>query len=287
MPGFGWPEPPFRDKLAPLPPSVTGMQLIDIGANLTHRSFEDDFDDVVEAAKAAGLVHIILTGSDAESSAAAQAMSEARPGFFSSTAGFHPHAARSVSDADWRALEELLGRRGVVAAGETGLDYHRNYSPREDQLRVFERQLEIAAEAEKPVFLHQRDAHGDFLPLLKRHRPRLPGGVVHCFTDTREALLEYLALDMHIGITGWVCDERRGRELQSLVGLIPPDRLLIETDAPYLLPRTLSPKPASRRNEPRFLPAVLETAARCAGREPAEVARDATANARRLFGLAG
>lgn len=263
------------------------MQLIDIGANLTHRSFEADLDDVAEAAKAAGLVHIILTGSDAENSAAARAMSASRPGFFSSTAGFHPHVARSVTDADWGALEELLRRREVVAAGETGLDYHRNYSPREDQLRVFERQLELAAEAEKPVFLHQRDAHEDFLPLLKRHRPRLPGGVVHCFTDTRDAMRDYLALDMHIGITGWICDERRGRALQSMVGLIPPDRLLIETDAPYLLPRTLSPKPASRRNEPRFLPEVLDMTARCAGREPAEVARTTTDNARRLFGLAG
>src|SRR6185312_13744644 len=118
------------------------------------------------------------------------------------------------------------------AVGQTGLDYNRNYSPRDVQLAVFERQLAIAAELGKPLFLHQRDAHADFVALLRRWRDKVPAAVVHCFTDSREALADYLALDCHVGITGWICDERRGSHLRELVREIPADRLMIETDAP-------------------------------------------------------
>ena len=261
------------------------MELIDIGANLTHKSFEHDFQQVVDDARSAGLKHIILTGTDAASSEAAAGLAVAATGFFSSTAGFHPHVASSF-DVDARAvIATLCERDGTVAVGETGLDYNRNYSPREDQLACFAQHLEIAAAVGKPVFLHQRDAHDDFLALLREHREYIAGGVVHCFTDTRRALDDYLDLDMHIGITGWVCDERRGVELQGIVRHIPSQRLLLETDAPYLLPRTLRPKPSGRRNEPKYLPAVLAEVARCTGRDAAEVARQTTANATRLFGL--
>ncbi len=259
--------------------------LIDIGANLTHKSFEHDFQQVVDDARSAGLKHIILTGTDAASSEAAAGLAVGAPDFFSSTAGFHPHVA-STFDHDARiAIATLCRRDQTVAVGETGLDYNRNFSSRKDQLACFEQHLEIAAAAGKPMFLHQRDAHGDFLALLKKHREHIAGGVVHCFTDTRQALDDYLDLDMHIGITGWICDERRGRELQGIVGHIPPERLLLETDAPYLLPRTLRPKPSGRRNEPKYLPAVLAEVARCTGRDAAEIARQTTANAIRLFGL--
>ena len=261
------------------------MDLIDIGANLTHKSFEHDYQQVVDDARSAGLKHIILTGTDAASSEAAAGLAAAAPRFFSSTAGFHPHVASSFDD-DARAIMARLCERGqVVAVGETGLDYNRNFSPRDDQLACFAQQLEIAAAVGKPVFLHQRDAHDDFLALLREHREHIAGGVVHCFTDTRQALDDYLTLDMHIGITGWICDERRGGELQGIVRHIPPERLLLETDAPYLLPRTLRPKPSGRRNEPRYLPAVLAEVARCTGRDAAGIAEQTTANAIRLFGL--
>ena len=148
-----------------------------------------------------------------------------------------------------------------------GLDYHRNYSPREVQLRVFEQQLTIAAEANMPVFLHQRDAHADFLALLKSFRDALPAAVVHCFTDTREALFHYLDLDCHIGITGWLCDERRGLHLREFVREIPAGRLMIETDSPYLLPRTVRPKPSHRRNEPMYLKHICEELARDRGED--------------------
>ena len=261
------------------------MELIDIGANLTHVSFEQDFEQVVQDARNAELSHIILTGTDLETSNAAQAMASQQPGFFSSTVGFHPHVANTANHSAFNALEELSSCPEVVAIGETGLDFNRNYSPRNEQLQVFEQHLELAQQVQKPLFLHQRDSHNDFLKILIRYRENIPGGVVHCFTDTEAALKDYLALDMYIGITGWICDERRGMELQRHVRLIPDDRLLIETDAPYLLPRSLKPKPRSRRNEPRYLVEVLKTVAMCRGQSEEDVAALTTANAKRLFGL--
>ncbi len=262
------------------------MNLIDIGANLTHKSFEHDFQQVVDDARSAGLNHIILTGTDRETSEAASRFASETPDFFSSTAGFHPHMARSF-DAERRdAVAALCELEQVVAVGETGLDFNRNYSPRRDQLDCFEQHLEIATAVGKPLFLHQRDAHEDFLAVLKRHRGRVAGGVVHCFTDTLAALRDYLELDMHIGVTGWICDERRGVELQAIARHIPPNRLLLETDSPYLLPRNLLPKPASRRNEPKYLTTVLDKVAECTGRDRKEIARQTTENAIRLFGLA-
>lgn len=261
------------------------MNLIDIGANLTHKSFEHDFQQVVDDARCAGLKHIILTGADRLTSEAAAGLAALTPDFFSSTAGFHPHVAQSFNADEYAAVAALCAREQVVAVGETGLDFNRNFSSRQDQLTCFEQHLEIAATAGKPVFLHQRDAHEDFLAILKTHRGSLAGGVVHCFTDTLDALRDYIDLDMYIGITGWICDDRRGQELQAAVSSIPPERLLLETDAPYLLPRTLRPKPAGRRNEPKYLPAVLEQVAQCTGREKIELARQTTENAIRLFGL--
>ncbi len=161
-----------------------------------------------------------------------------------------------------------------------------NEAEREAQLAAFERQLAIAAELGKPLFLHQRDAHEDFLALLRRWRDRVPAMVVHCFTDTREALHDYLALDCHIGITGWICDERRGSHLREFVREIPADRLMIETDSPYLLPRTVRPQPSHRRNEPMYLKHICEEIARDRG-EPVEVtAANSTVTAEAFFGLA-
>ena len=261
------------------------MELVDIGANLTHVSFEQDFSQVVAEARAAGLGHIMLTGTDLETSIAAQAMAAQNVDFFSSTAGFHPHVASNFDSASLAELETLLHCDEVVAVGETGLDFNRNYSPKDAQIQAFEQHLELAQRTQKPLFLHQRDAHEDFVAILKRYRASLTGGVVHCFTDTDSALREYIDLDMHIGITGWICDERRGLDLQQHVRLIPDNRLLIETDAPYLLPRSLRPKPKSRRNEPKHLIEVLKTVARCREQSEQEIAELTTENARRLFGI--
>lgn len=261
------------------------LSLIDIGANLTHDSFDHDFDQVIERAQAAGLDTIILTGTDLSSAHKAAEYSQNNPQLFKSTAGLHPHAASQWTTELATEIQTLLKHDEVIAVGECGLDFNRDFSPREKQRVVFEEHLKLAIRAEKPLFLHQREAHEPFFQLLKKYRNQIVGGVVHCFTDTKEALEDYLALDMYIGITGWVCDERRGAELQEIVKHIPADRLLIETDAPYLLPRTLRPKPKSRRNEPCHLVEVVRTLAQCTGRDVEELAAETSENARRLFNL--
>jgi TatD DNase family protein len=275
---------PQLPELAAVPRPET-MQLLDIGANLGHESFHHDLDAVLQRAHAHGVSRMIVTGASREGSTHALALAKAHPGTLFATAGVHPHHAIDYDDATDGLLRELAKDPSVRAVGETGLDYNRNYSPRDVQVQVFERQLQIAVDLQKPLFLHQRDAHGDFIALLRRYRDQVPAAVVHCFTDSGEALRDYMALDCHIGITGWICDERRGTHLRELVREIPANRLMIETDAPYLLPRTVRPHPAHRRNEPMYLKHICEEIARDRG-EPAEVtAANSTAAAEAFFGL--
>ena len=261
------------------------LDLIDIGSNLTHESFASDLDAVLSRALQAGVRRQVITGADFASSAQAAALAERHPSRLWSTAGTHPHHAQSYAASrreDWLAL---LRAPQVVAVGECGLDYYRDLSPRSVQLAAFHAQLAIAVETAKPVFLHQRDAHEDFLAVLREFSGSLKTGVAHCFTGGALELEAYLALGLHIGITGWACDERRGVELREAIPRIPSDRLLIETDAPYLLPRDLNPKPRGRRNEPCYLPHIAATVAVLRGQSIAEVARATTHNAERLFGL--
>ena len=266
-------------------PRILRMPLLDIGANLTHESFRHDLDAVLERAHAVGVHRMVVTGASREGSEQALILARQHPGHLYATAGVHPHHAIDYDDATDALLRELATQPEVRAVGETGLDYHRNYSPRDVQLDVFERQLKIAAEFGKPLFLHQRDAHEDFIALMRRYRDRVPAAVVHCFTDTAEALHDYLALDCHIGITGWICDERRGTHLRELVKTIPADRLMIETDAPYLLPRTVRPQPSHRRNEPMYLKHICEEIARDRGESVEKTAANSTRTAEAFFGL--
>jgi TatD DNase family protein len=261
------------------------MQLLDIGANLCHESFQHDLDAVLQRAHTHGVERMIVTGASRDSSRQALALTRTHPGQLFATAGVHPHHAIDYDDATDSLLRELSEDVSVRAIGETGLDYNRNYSPREVQLQVFERQLQIAVDLQKPLFLHQRDAHADFIALLRRYRERVPAAVVHCFTDTAEALRDYLALDCHIGITGWICDERRGVHLRELVREIPANRLMIETDSPYLLPRTVRPAPSHRRNEPMYLKHICEEIARDRGETAQVTAANSTATAEAFFGL--
>jgi len=260
--------------------------LVDIGLNLTHDSFDHDRRRVIEQALDAGVLHMVLTGSTLASTRAAIALAREAPRTFRATAGVHPHHARELTARELEELRALTQAPEVGAVGECGLDYFRNFSPHADQERAFRSQLALAVEVGKPVFLHQRDAHDAFLAILRDYRPRLAGGVAHCFTGAPRELKDYLDLGLSIGITGWICDERRGLHLRELIRQIPLERLMLETDAPYLLPRDLAPKPAHRRNEPRFLPHILQTVAQCRGEPPATVAAAATANALRFFGFA-
>ncbi len=256
--------------------------LIDIGANLAHESFAPDFDEVLQRARAAGLRYLLLTGSSLQSTEQVIAISREHDWLFG-TAGIHPHEARNCDADVMQQIGELARDPRVLAVGETGLDFNRDFSPRPQQEQVFTEHLQLAAEIGKPLFLHQRDAHKRFLPLLREYRDHISAGVVHCFTDERRALYDYMDLDMYIGVTGWICDDRRGKPLQELVREIPAERLLIETDAPYLLPRSLRPKPRSRRNEPAYLPEVLRMVAICRDADPVRLAQQTTDNAQRLF----
>lgn len=261
------------------------VTLIDIGANLTHESFRDDLPTVIRQAKAAGVLHMVVTGASFEGAIAAARLTEDYPGVLTATAGVHPHHAKDWDREGARTLLETAQHPGVVAAGECGLDYFRNFSKPAEQAYAFEAQLDMAADLQLPVFLHQRDAIKPFLAILDRYLDQLPRAVSHCFTDDSAALDALLERDLYIGITGWICDERRGHHLRDLVGRIPADRLMIETDAPYLLPRDLKPKPKSRRNEPRYLPHIARTVAECVGKSPEQLATETTATATAFFGL--
>lgn len=258
------------------------MQLVDIGANLTHASFRDDLDAVLARAHEHGVGTIVVTGSAVEESRRAAALA-ASHGLYA-TAGVHPHNARDCDAQTIAALREIAAHPRIVAIGECGLDYNRNYSPHPDQERWFVAQLELAAELGKPLFLHSRDAHPRFAEILRNLR--VGKAVAHCFTGEADELRAYLDLDLHIGITGWICDERRGRHLVALVKEIPQDRLLLETDAPYLTPRDLQPQPKARRNEPAFLPHILRAVARARGEAPEALAAATTRNAKAFFGIA-
>jgi TatD DNase family protein len=262
---------------------MRAMEMIDIGCNLTHDSFDADRDTVLARAREAGVVQMIVTGASEEGSRLALELALAHPGVLHATAGVHPHRASDYEESTDEMLRELAAQEAVVAVGETGLDYFRDFSPRDVQREVFGRQVQIAADTGLPLFLHMRDAHDDFHALLRERRGELGDVVVHCFTGDRDQLHDYLALDCHIGITGWICDERRGTHMKDFLGEIPANRLMVETDAPYLKPRNLRPRVKSHRNEPRWLPWIVGTLAAVRDEHPATLAAQTTENARRFF----
>ncbi|HBW8787770.1 TPA: 3'-5' ssDNA/RNA exonuclease TatD [Klebsiella pneumoniae] len=261
-----------------------GAIMFDIGVNLTSSQFSRDHDEVVARALAAGVNGMLLTGTNLAESQQAQKLASRYSGCWS-TAGVHPHDGSSWTPAVAEAIYTLAGEPQVVAIGECGLDFNRNFSTPHEQKVAFSAQLALAAELSMPVFLHCRDAHDRFLTLLKPWLEKIPGAVLHCFTGSRSEVQECLDLGLFIGITGWVCDERRGLELRELLPAIPAERLLLETDAPYLLPRDLKPKPASRRNEPAYLPHILASVAAWRGEEAQWLEAQTDANVRALFGV--
>ena len=264
------------------------MQLIDIGVNLTHPSLAREREAVLERARAAGVCQLVLTGTSLEESERAltfcRELDDSGLQLFS-TAGVHPHDASQWNADSARQLRALLDEVPVRAVGECGLDFNRDFSPRPQQEKVLEEHLALAVELQLPVFLHERDASQRLLEILRDFRDRLPAAVVHCFTGEKRALFNYLDQDLHIGITGWICDERRGTHLHPLVSDIPRGRLMLESDAPYLLPRTLRPKPKSGRNEPAYLTEVLREVAVHRGESEQDLAEHTTACARAFYGL--
>lgn len=261
-------------------------EYIDIGVNLTSTSFSDDLNNVIQRALNVGVTQMIVTGTDIHHSQAALQLNHRYPGILFSTAGVHPHHASEYDDSMIPMLRDLCADESVVAVGECGLDYNRNYSKPDEQRLAFEAQLKLACELKMPVFLHQRDAHEDFVSMVGECREELAGAVAHCFTGSVDEALEYIGMELYIGVTGWVCDERRGADLQKAVKDIPLNRIMLETDAPYLLPRNLGRKPAQKgRNEPCFIPHICAVTAKNMGVEHQRLAQSSLQNTRRFFSI--
>lgn len=267
------------------------LDLIDIGVNLTKGRFDSDRDEVIARAAAVGVRQMMVTGTDMTASREAADLAAKAPGALYATAGVHPHHADGWSEAVAEEIRRFAKHSNVVAIGECGLDFDRNYSTPEAQERAFVAQLRIAREVGAPVFLHERAAHARMLEMLDEAAP--VRGVLHCFTGGPEEARAYLDRGLHLGVTGWLCDERRGEALQAAILVIPGDRLLLETDAPFLYPRDLpwpldgegAKKPSRNRNEPSFLLHICEAAAKLRGEEPEALAAQSSAATRALFDL--
>ena len=259
--------------------------LVDICFNFTHESFRKDQQGLLQRAIEAGVELMVVTGSTLAESLEGIELCQLAPENLIATAGVHPHHASEWKRSDEVKLQEMANNDFVKAIGECGLDFNRDYSPRPAQRYALEAQLTAAAETGMPAFLHERDAHDDFVTIVEKYLPDLPAAVIHCFTGEATQLHNYVDMGLHVGITGWICDERRGQHLIDIVGEIPQGRLMIETDAPYLLPRDLKPKPKSRRNEPSVLPHICQAVAAARGESPEETAAHTTATARAFFGI--
>jgi len=264
---------------------ITDMnKYVDIGVNLTGSSFKKDIAQIVERAQLAGVIQLVVTGTNSVHSEQALLLSEQYASVCYATIGLHPHHASDYSSDLDSELRDMLQHKNAVAVGECGLDFNRNFSTRKEQIRAFEAQLEIAIDLKKPLFLHQRDAHDDFVSIIKSCRADLNQIVAHCFTGTIEEVNDYVLLDMHVGVTGWICDERRGASLQQAVKHIPLDRIMLETDAPYLLPRDIEKKPVVKgRNEPCFLPHIGQAVAKYMQLEEDQLVTAAYENSQNFF----
>jgi TatD DNase family protein len=237
------------------------MSWCDIGVNFTDKRLR--FEPVLERALASDVSHIIITGTSLDKSQQAIQLAEQYPRHLSTTVGVHPHDASQFTAQTISELKTLAKSSPVVAIGECGLDFNRNFSTPEQQIFAFEQQLKLACELGLPVFLHERDAFETQIELLKKYHKELKGGVVHCFTGNIEQMNRYLDLGLYIGITGWVCDLKRGQALREAVKPLPLNRILLETDAPYLRPKGLANnrKVDNGNNEPAYLPYVAQEVA--------------------------
>lgn len=255
------------------------MKLFDTHAHLYEKAFDRDRRAVYARLRGAGVVAVVCVAYDLESARRAVAMAEEDELFWAS-AGIHPHDAKEAPSDYLDELETLLAHPRVVALGETGLDYYRNLSPRPVQQEVFRSQLALAREKVVPVIIHAREAFGDLLDILRRDGVSDAGGVMHCFSGSWEVAQECLKMGFYISLAGPVTYKNASR-LHDLAVRIPLDRLVIETDCPFLAPEPFR----GQRNEPAYVRYVAEQIASLRGIEPEEVGRITTANACKLFGL--
>jgi TatD DNase family protein len=266
-------------------PAMQTFPLIDIGLNLASHRFTRDWQAVIARAHAAGVERFILTGTTLAGSAEVARLSEEMaPGTGYFTAGVHPHYASELDADGLDRLRALLAHPHAVAVGETGLDYHRDLSPRAVQRAALEAQVELACASGKPLFLHERDAAPDLLAILDQAGARLPRCVVHCFTGGEAVARQYMERGFYLGVTGWVGQNKRNQDLLGALHLMAPERTMLETDAPYLTPPGFRPFHAGR-NEPAALPRVAELLAEARGVALAQVRADAYAATMAFFGL--
>ncbi len=255
-------------------------QYYDIGLNLFTRSFPHP-EKIIDDAHAAG-IQCILTGSEAEENERVQEFVQTHDVY--GTAGIHPHSADEAKEEDVDRIREILiSNPRILAVGETGLDYDRMYSTKENQLHYFKKLIALAEELGKPLFLHERDAAEDFISCFAGHEDICKRSVVHCFTGNKETLRALLDMGFYIGITGWICDERRADELRDAVSILPLDRVMLETDAPYLTPRGFH---LPRTNVPQNIIYVAEGLAQYMGVSVETLVAHAKENTERFWGIA-
>lgn len=260
------------------------MAWFDVGVNLTDRRFKDSVEDVLSNASEEHVSHVLAIGTSLEDSETSLALVKqfSRPdSHLVCSAGFHPHQAKSAKFGDMDRLRVLLDDVSVVAIGECGLDFNRNFSPPDVQLRVFEEQLTLATDVKLPIYLHEREAFEQQIKLLKQYEAGIMGGLVHCFTGNTQQLDSYLELGLSIGITGWICDPERGVDLREAVKYLPLDKLMVETDAPYLMPKNMRPRP--KYNQPSLVPHIAQTIADIKQVPLADIENHSFNNACRMF----
>ena len=231
---------------------------IDIACNFTHESFKNNLDTVIANAENVGVEKFVLLSASLKDLDPIQIIKSKSPEKYFICSGIHPHHADEIKDINQNKLLEKLRSTRPNAIGETGLDYFRNISPPNIQRDAFKIQIDIAKELELPLYLHQRDAHDDFIKIIKENINNFPKFVVHCFTGSQSQLDQYLELGAYIGLTGWICDARRNIELRESIKNIPIERMMIETDCPYLIPKNIIDKPKNNINELKYLPHIAQ-----------------------------
>lgn len=258
------------------------MKLFDSHCHLDDRAFDRDIAAVIERMHAAGVAAAMIVGTTRQRSRKGVAIAESFPGCYAAV-GIHPHDAKHCSEDTLNFLVDLAQHPIVKAWGEIGLDFNRMFSPRKDQEKWLVRQLETAYQLDLPVIFHERDSTGRLIEILQAYQNSLKAGVIHCFSGSQDELRQYLDLGLYIGITGIVTIKSRGANLRRLAPFIPADRLLVETDAPYLTPAP--DRNRTRRNEPAFVRSVLLKLAEVSDQEPAHLAEQVWNNTCRLFDI--
>ena len=256
---------------------------IDIACNFTHQAFDKNLQKVIEDSVKAGIEKFVVTCSSLKDLERIKEIKSRYKESIFFTAGIHPHCAKEIHEIEHNKIKEEILKLKPNAIGETGLDFNRNFSSPSDQLASFILHLEIAADAKLPLYLHQRDAHDDFLGTLKELHTSDNNFVVHCFTGNKKELTDYLDMGGYIGITGWICDYRRNQDLNEAIRYIPLDKLMVETDCPYLLPKNLSPKPKKNLNYPYHLPHIVKEIANIRNESEELIAEYAYKNTMRFF----